>query len=87
MIYLQNSDLQNLIKAVAELNTQLVNVCQKLEGDNWIPIAEAERLTGLTQRQCRYRAETGKWKSSRRGKEFLFYAPDVLREHELSAHA
>lgn len=87
MVYLQNQDLQALIKAVAELNQQLANVCERLEESDWILTSDAARITGLTPRQCRYRAETGKWKFMKRGQDFLFYAPDVMRERNKAQSA
>lgn len=80
MVYLQNQDLQSLIKAISEMNNALATVCEHLERDDWITTAEAGKISGLTPRQCRYRAETGKWKFMKRGQDFLYYAPDVLRE-------
>ena len=77
MTYLEENTLAGLIKAVAEINSQLLNLVKELQVGDWLTTEEASAKTGLSARQLRYGAETGKWKSQRQGHRYFYFGPDL----------
>lgn len=71
---------------VQEMNLTYVAFIQSLEGAEWVGIDKASKLTGLTQRQLRYRAENGVLRTKKNGREYLFFSDDLLalRQTELA---
>lgn len=71
---------------VQEINLTYAAFLQSLEGAEWVGIDKASKITGLTQRQLRYRAENGVLRTKKNGREYLFFSDDLLalRQTELA---
>lgn len=64
--------------ALQKVNTAFASVISDLEDDEWMGISKASKLTGLTPRQLRYRAENGAIRTKMNGKNYLFYSKDLV---------
>ena len=66
-----------LNEALRDTNLALSAFIQSLDDSEWVGIDKASKLTGLSQRQLRYRAEQGVLRTKKNGREYLFFSDDL----------
>ena len=67
-----------LNEAMQTFNLAFSSFISSLEDSEWINTDRASKLTGLTSRQLRYRAEIGAIRAKKDGKNYLFYSNDLI---------
>ena len=77
MTYFDEGVLAGLLKAVAEVNEQLLKLAESLKVEDWFTTEKAQEMTGLTYRQVKYKVETGRWRSRAEGRRYYIYGPDI----------
>lgn len=65
-------------EAMQKFNLAFTAFITSLEDNEWMGIDKASKLTGLTQRQLRYRAENGALRTKKNGREYLFFSDDLI---------
>lgn len=65
-------------KAMQGFNLAFTAFIQSLEDAEWVGIDKASKITGLTPRQLRYRAENGALRTKKNGREYLFFSDDLI---------
>jgi hypothetical protein len=64
--------------AMQRFNVAFTSFITSLEDAEWVNTDRASKLTGLTPRQLRYKAENGAIRAKKDGKNFLFFSDDLI---------
>lgn len=67
-----------LNNAMQSFNVAFTSFIASLEDAEWVNTDKASKLTGLTPRQLRYKAEIGTIKAKKDGKNYLFLSEDLI---------